>query len=227
MSDVDQSGVASHHLVHAASGSAQEWAGADASACLHDPHLAVLGLLTPPACPEARQFLQHLVTAMRADGQLAGSSSDGHYRSAPAQCLGTALWHALAELNTLLAQHFSGLPTSMLRGYHSFVKAPRAQLWARFAASQGAQGHEAAFGRDGGPSHAMLLRFLLEHVLEAYPSASAVVYTIEVPHWLRGWCARWGHPGHGPIRVMALFAYRDNGALPPSSPRVLYIPCAE
>ncbi len=38
-----------------------------------------------------------------------------------------------------MSHHFSSLPTAMLRGYHSFTRAPRAQLWARFALSQGAQ----------------------------------------------------------------------------------------
>jgi hypothetical protein len=74
------------------------------------------------------------------------------------------------------------------------------------------------------PRWMAFMGFLLEHVLSSYPTASCVVYTIEVPSWLRTWCARWGHPPNTPLRVMAVFAYEAAGA---PSPRALYVPCIE
>ncbi|KAG2452454.1 hypothetical protein HYH02_002696 [Chlamydomonas schloesseri] len=225
--------------------------------------LSALGCLSPPAEPESHRFLLQLARVWQdfaAQAQRFGAPSTTPVIICPAACVGTPFWLAFAELNSLFARHFSTLPTSMLRGYHSFTRAPRAQLWARFAASQGAPpGTEATFCLAGGRPHAVMTRFLLEHVLAAatssssgagpsscssgvqalsgpvtagqvpapapvqggYPTASLVTYTLEVPDWLRCWCARWGQPPAAPLRVLALFAFEADGA---RSPRVLYVP---
>ncbi|KAG2501780.1 hypothetical protein HYH03_000280 [Edaphochlamys debaryana] len=184
------------------------------------PQLASLGMLCAPACEDATAFLLTLADSLAA----AGCSSSG--ASAGLAHIGTPAWHSIAELNVLMARHFSSLPTSMLRGYHSFTRQPRAQLWSRFAQSQGAPpGHEASFGLGPGtPLQVSLTRVLLEHVLSPCPTASCVVYTMEVPAWLRPWAARWGYPARAPLRVLAVFAYpgADNAA-----PRVLYVPMAQ
>ncbi|GLC40794.1 hypothetical protein PLESTB_000021900 [Pleodorina starrii] len=219
--------VSAHHLTTAPSCSSAAWPGnAGFNTFGVVDCLNVLGIQTPPHCPDARLFLEQLITCML--GCQNGGSVGLAASSTAAGSLGTALWHAFAELNVVLARHFSELPTSMLRGYHSFTRAPRAQLWHRFAASQGAEmseEHHTAMGCCGMQRWLVLTRFLLEHVLAGCPTASCVMYTIEVPAWLYGWCARWGHPGNNaPLRVLALFAYEAAGA---PSPRALYVPCIE
>ncbi|GFR49313.1 hypothetical protein Agub_g11336 [Astrephomene gubernaculifera] len=229
MSDACEAGASDPAFVNSA-----HWLAASAASCsyadrtqattLHplptsQQQLALLGVLTPPSCLDAQRFLEHLADCMLSYQRSSSSCAAG---AGAGESLGTALWHAFAELNVVMARHFSELPTSMLRGYHSFTRAPRAQLWERVAASPGAQSGAECY--QGLPWHLALMRHLLEHVLGAYPSASCVLYTIEVPQWLRGWCARWGHPGAGPMRVLALFAFDASGS---PSPRVLYIPCAE
>ncbi|GIL79596.1 hypothetical protein Vretimale_12299 [Volvox reticuliferus] len=213
--------VSAHHLTTAPSCSSTAWPGGATFHILGSMEcLNALGVQPPPHCPFARQFLEQLASCLLGC-QLAshGGLSGG---SAVAANLGTAFWHAFAELNVLLARHFAELPTSMLRGYHSFTRAPRGQLWQRFLASQGAEMCEGM--HVGLPGWLAMTRFLLEYVLAAHPTASCVVYTIEVPPWLRTWCARWNHPGNAPLRVLAVFAYEAVGT---PSPRALYVPCVE
>ncbi|GLI68168.1 hypothetical protein VaNZ11_012508 [Volvox africanus] len=212
--------VSALHLTTVPSCSSTAWPGATSQILGTMDYLSVLGIQAPPYCPDACQFLEHLATCL-VRCQLAGNGGLS-LSSAVAASLGTVMWHAFAELNVLLARHFAELPTSMLRGYHSFTRAPRGQLWQRFSASQGAEMCEGMHA--GLPGWLAMTRFLLEHVLAAHPSASCVVYTIEVPPWLRAWCARWNHPGNAPLRVLAVFAYEAAGA---TSPCALYVPCVE
>ncbi|PNH03764.1 hypothetical protein TSOC_010138 [Tetrabaena socialis] len=127
-SDVDHDlAVSAHHL-----------AGAP---CLRAPQhtpLSALGILSPPGDPDAQLFLEQLVSCMQAHVtrcQVLGHTSAAFSSQQSAAYIGTPFWHAVAELNVLLSRHFTALPTSMLRGYHSFTRAPRAQLWGRLAAS--------------------------------------------------------------------------------------------
>ncbi|KAG2424363.1 hypothetical protein HXX76_014572 [Chlamydomonas incerta] len=239
MGDAASEGGSAPGVAHLALSAAS--ADTEFSAMTDTADLSALGCLAPPAEPESHRFLLQLAQVWQdfaAQAQRFGAPSNTPVIICPAACVGTPYWLAFAELNSLFARHFSELPTSMLRGYHSFTRSPRAQLWARFAASQGAApGTEATFCLAGGRPHAVLTRFLLEHVLAAatgpaaaagagagangFPTASLVTYTLEVPDWLRCWCARWGQPPAAPLRVLALFAYEADGA---RCPRVLYVP---
>ena len=40
-------------------------------------------------------------------------------------------WQAFAEMNQLLENYFASLPTSALRGYHSFTRCSKAAMWSR------------------------------------------------------------------------------------------------
>ncbi|EFJ45898.1 hypothetical protein VOLCADRAFT_105783 [Volvox carteri f. nagariensis] len=213
--------VSAHHLAAAPCCSYVPWhAGAGFQGIGSMEYLTTLGIKTPPDCLDARRFLEQLAGCLL--GCQLASSDRASNTGVVGASLGTALWHSFAELNVLLARQFSELPTSMLRGYHSFTRAPRAQLWFRFAASQGGEMCEEM--QAGMPGWLVLMRFLLEHILAPYPTASCVMYTIEVPPWLRTWCARWGQGSNTPLRILALFAYEAAGT---PSPRTLYVPCIE
>lgn len=176
-----------------------------------------------PGGPEVQQFLQRLTRSthsfLDSCAQHGSTSLVGSVHAAEAS-FSEAMWHCFAELNLLMDGHFNALPTSALRGYHSFTKAPRAQLWARFAASQGGQDGDHAFGRGSGPLHVQLVLFLLERALYCYPDLQIIKYSVAVPPWMHAWCSRWGPGRDGQLHMYALHAYTPCG----TQTRVLYVP---
>lgn len=136
--------------------------------------------------------------------------------------LNDAVWQCFAELNLAVERNFSSLPAQTLKGYHSFTRSSRAQLWVRFATSQGLSDAQAAAGPIPHlPLHLQLVAFILEAAFGAYPEATIIKYTFSLPPWLTGWAARWGY-GSPDITLLAMQAYDGHSLNHPA--RTVFVP---
>jgi hypothetical protein len=123
-----------------------------------------------------------------------------------------ALWACVAELNAAAGPNFAALPTTALRGLHSFSRAPKANLLAAFCQA-------GAGGASTSVPPLCLLSYVLSEVFHTYELVGLVRYELAAPAWLAPWAARWrlgGGAGGGDVAVLALTPFSACGAAHPT-----------
>lgn len=124
------------------------------------------------------------------------------------------VWSCFADLNVLMSANYRTLPGSLLRAYHSFTRSTKAALWSKVTTSLGVPEDPRHLSQL--PAHFGLVYMVLYQVLEPWPEATLVKYTIGIPPWLEPWCQKWGYPHHH-VTVMVIDGCGGTG---PASPPV-------
>lgn len=101
-------------------------------------------------------------------------------------------WPCFLELNAVLQQCFQNLPTSAIKGYHSFTRTNKQRVAERFYSAYGPDRVPTTNAWGVVSSFPHIVMHLLETELINCSEAAVYVYRVTVPDWMLSWCLRWG-----------------------------------